>query len=324
MARLLDKLQGHTDTLKPLIEAAARDRLAPTMIFAGPSGIGKKLAALALAQSLVCERSREGACGECGGCLRIEKQQSESLLVVEPDGAQIKIEQARDVLQFISLRSLGRARVIIIDQAHQLGPQAANALLKSLEEPPTSTFFILVTSLASALLPTIRSRSQLVRFRPLELKELRAVVGKEADEWVLKSAHGSVEQARRMMEDRAEFQEIEEAARAYLAASLGGGGLPGTEISNLRELMKDRSTHGFVASLIQGTIRDALRSRAGVEPLEADRVGAELLEAVTSLAPAHLETLSKKAIVFERDLAGNVDRGLILENFALEMSASRT
>lgn len=321
MARLLDRLQGHGTTLKPLIEAAARERLAPTLIFSGPSGIGKKLAALALAQCLVCEKSREGACGECGSCLRIEKQQSESLLVIEPDGAQIKIEQARDVLQFISLRSLGRARVIIVDQAHLLGPQAANALLKSLEEPPNGTYFILVTPLASAILPTIRSRSQLVRFRPLEIKELRAVLGKDADEWVLKSARGSVETARRMMEEREEFQEIENAARAYLAASLGG--FPGVEISNLREMMKDRATHGFVSGFIQGTIRDALRSRAGVEPLEADRVGRDLLQAVTSLSPQRLENLSKRAIEFERDLAGNVDRGLILENFALEMAASQ-
>lgn len=320
MARLLDSLKGHGPTLQPLIEAASRDRLAPTLVFSGPSGIGKKLAALALAQALVCEKSRDDACGECGSCLRIEKRQSESLLVVEPDGAQIKIEQARDVLQFISLRSLGRSRVIVIDQAHLLGPQAANALLKSLEEPPNGTFFILVTPLASAILPTIRSRSQMVRFRPLEIPELRSILGKDADEWVLKSARGSVENARRMMEDREEFQELEGAARAYLAASLGAQGFPGTEISNLRELMKDRSTHGFVSSLIQGTIRDALRTRAGIEPLEGERLGAGLLEAMASLSPARLELLSKKAIEFERDLAGNVDRGLVLENFALAMS----
>ncbi|MEK7357797.1 MAG: DNA polymerase III subunit, partial [Bdellovibrionota bacterium] len=226
MARLLDRLQGHGSVLKPLIEAAARERLAPTLIFNGPSGVGKRLAALALAQSLVCEKSRDAACGECGGCLRIERGQSESLLVIEPDGAQIKIEQARDVLQFISLRALGRARVIVIDQAHLLGPQAANALLKSLEEPPSGTYFILVTPLASAILPTIRSRSQLVRFAPLDVKSLRAVLGANADEWVLRSARGSVETARRMMEDRAEFHEIETATRAYLGASLQGRGIP--------------------------------------------------------------------------------------------------
>ncbi|MEK7355502.1 MAG: hypothetical protein AAB250_03590, partial [Bdellovibrionota bacterium] len=97
-------------------------------------------------------------------------------------------------------------------------------------------------------------------------------------------------------------------------------GLPGTEISNLREMLKDRSAHGFVASLIQGTIRDGMRVRAGVEPLEADRVGSDLMSSISSLAPGKLEKLSKKAIEFERDLAGNVDRGLILENFSLEMA----
>lgn len=307
VARLIDQLKGHAATLTPLIEAASQDRLAATLLFTGPTGIGKKLAALSLAQALVCERtvpgSNSGACGECGPCLRIEKGQSESLMIVEPAGAQIKIEQARDVLQFITLQKLGRARVVIIDQAQLMGPQGANALLKSLEEPPAGTFFILVTAMAASVLPTIRSRSQLVRFKPLSDADMRAILGKDADDWVLKSAHGSVEAAKRLLDDREEFETLENATAAYINASVQR--FPSEEISALKELLKDRSTHGFVASVIQGLVRDALK---GTSP------------AFKNVAPRNLELLAKRSLEFESDLARNVDRGLILETFAVQLS----
>jgi DNA polymerase III subunit delta' len=303
MAKLIDHLRGHKDTLKPLTEAAAQDRLAATLLFTGPAGIGKKLAALTLSQSLVCERSKTGACGECGPCLRLEKGQSESLMVVEPSGAQIKIEQARDILQFITLQKLGRSRIVLIDQAHLLGPQAANALLKSLEEPPAGTYFLLVTSMAASVLPTIRSRSQLVRFKPLADAEMRAILGKDADEWVLKSAHGSVEAAKRLLDERSDFEALEDATAAYINAAVQR--FPGEEITVLRELLKERTSHGFVASVIQGLVRDALK---GSNP------------AFKGIAPRKLETLAQKSLEFETDLARNVDRGLILETFAVELA----
>ena len=302
MARLIDQLKGHKETLKPLIEAAANDRLASTLLFAGPSGVGKKMAALALAQSLVCEKSKTGACGECGSCLRIERGQSESLMIVEPAGAQIKIEQARDVLQFITLQKLARSRIVIIDQAHLMGPQAANALLKSLEEPPAGTYFILVTSMAASVLATIRSRSQLVRFKPLSNSDLKAILGADADEWVLASAQGSVEVARRLLDERADFEALENATGASITAAVQR--FPGEEITDLKELMKDRSTHGFVASLLQGMVRDALK---GESP------------AFKNVSPQKLETLAQRSLDFESDLARNVDRGLVLETFAVEL-----
>ncbi|MES2857033.1 MAG: AAA family ATPase [Bdellovibrionota bacterium] len=320
MARLIDKLIGHRATLDPLLEAAKNDRLAATLIFSGPSGIGKRVAALALAQALVCEKQETTGCGVCGACLRIEKESSESLLEIKPDGAQIKIDQAREVLQFLMLRGLGRARVIIIDQAHLLGPQAANALLKSLEEPPAGTHFILITGMAASVLPTIRSRSQMVRFKPLSDSELKTILGKDADEWVVRSARGSVESARRLLEDRAEFQEIEDATGNYLQASVSQ--FPGKEITALRDLLRERSSHGFVSSLIQGAFRDALRIQGGAKPLESR--WPKLLDALTRMPNDRVQALAQRSIEFENDLARNVDRGLLLENLALSVGGVRS
>src|SRR4051812_15628421 len=155
---IFEKINGHDQQIRALTEAVTKNRLPQSLLFVGPSGIGKKLVALGLAQVLVCERrkpSETKACGECGPCVRVARQSSEDLLFIEPQGASIKIEQAHEILRFISLRRLGRARVIIINEAQLLGPQAGNALLKSLEEPPGETFFILVTQNSGAILTTI-------------------------------------------------------------------------------------------------------------------------------------------------------------------------
>ncbi|HVK60742.1 MAG TPA: AAA family ATPase [Bdellovibrionales bacterium] len=324
MARLIDKLVGHRETLEPLFQAAANDRLASTLIFSGPSGVGKRLAALALAQALVCEKRDPHGCGECGSCLRIERhggehQSSESLLEVKPEGAQIKIDQARDVLQFLMLRSLGRSRVILIDQAHLLGPQAANALLKSLEEPPPGTHFILITGQAASVLPTIRSRSQMVRFKPLSDEEIKKILGKDADPWVVRSARGSVESARHLLDEREEFESIEEATGSYLSASLST--FPSKEITTLRDLLRERGSHGFISGLIQGVMRDALRIQGGAQPL--DSRWPKLLNAIAAFPNERVQELAEKSLEFENDLARNVDRGLLLENFAFRLANNR-
>lgn len=318
---LWKQLEGHQLTLTPLLQANSTEKLAGTLLFAGPSGIGKKFAALALAQALVCEtpfsEREEGAgCGVCGACQRIATGQSEALMVVEPQGAQIKIEQARDILQFITLQKLGRARIILIDQAHLLGPQSGNALLKSLEEPPAGTHFVLISHLPNSILATLRSRSQLVRFKPLDDAAMKRLVP-EADDWLLKSASGSVEAAHRLSEERKEFEDIENAVAHYLKAALSG--FPGDEIAVLRELLKDRSAHGFVASLIQRSVTEAMKLKSGLKLARAT----DLQKALAQKSARTLDRLATKSLDLEADLARNVDRGLLLEAFAIELGRAR-
>jgi len=318
MARLVDRIQGNREVHEPLFDAVRRGRLASTMLFAGPSGVGKKLFALALAQTLACERGQVPACGECGACLRIEKGQSESLLVIAPEGAGIKIEQSRDILQFISLQKLGRARVIVIDEAHLLNSQSANALLKSLEEPPADTYFILITPLEAAVLATIRSRSQLARFRVLSAEELSAVLGPDADPWVVDASLGSVEAAHRLLESRDEFRELDEATLAYVMAALSR--FPVDETSRLKDLTKDKTAQNFATSAIQGGLRNALRMQAGVEPRPQSEPWMNFARYAASFAPRDLETVVAWSLTLGPEMARNIDRGLLLENFALEIN----
>jgi DNA polymerase-3 subunit delta' len=143
--------------------------LPPSLIFAGPSGIGKRETAIALAQELNCPATGDpaaAACGSCAVCTRIARGVHPDVLIVEPgDSGSIKIEQVRDLIERAAYRPFeGKRRVVIIDEADTLMAAAQNALLKTLEEPPSSSMFVLVTSRPDALLGTLRSRCIQLRF----------------------------------------------------------------------------------------------------------------------------------------------------------------
>lgn len=177
MARLMEQLVGHDRQKKQLVEALRADHCPSTLIFAGPSGVGKKLLARALLQSLNCQKSPE-ACGECSTCLRVLEAKNEMIFELgREDKTVIAVESVRELQRTLSLQSPQKARMVIIDPADALSPASANALLKLLEEAPTRTFFVLITERVQALLPTLRSRSALVRFQRLTKEDLGRVAG---------------------------------------------------------------------------------------------------------------------------------------------------
>ena len=174
---------GHRRLVGLLSRSVRRESLPPSLIFAGHAGVGKRLAAAATAQALNCIAPLTGsdeldACGVCAACTRIARGVHPDVLVVVPgDNGSIRIEQVRDVIDRAAYRPFeGRRRVVIFDEADALVPPAQNALLKTLEEPPPSSVFILVTSRPDLLLPTVRSRCPLLRFRPLDPQEVAAAL----------------------------------------------------------------------------------------------------------------------------------------------------
>jgi DNA polymerase III subunit delta' len=160
---------GHERIKGVLARALRQGRFPNALLFAGPSGVGKRTVALAAARALLCERGREGdLCGKCRACARSGRGLHPDLAIVEPATAVIKIDQVRDAVREIQLPPFeARDRAFIVDDADVMTEQAQNALLKSLEEPKATSHVFLVTASPQALLPTIRSRCPLLRFGPL-------------------------------------------------------------------------------------------------------------------------------------------------------------
>jgi DNA polymerase-3 subunit delta' len=187
-------LAGHRRTLALLTRSVALGSLPPSLIFAGPDGVGKRLTAVALAQALNCPTPGRDlpldagtvlpldACGACPSCRRIARHVHPDLILIAPDEdtGNTRIDEIRPLIERLGYRPFeARWRVVIIDEAETLVAAAQNALLKTLEEPPTGTMFVLVTSRPDALLATVRSRCPQIRFGPLAASDVARVL--EAD-----------------------------------------------------------------------------------------------------------------------------------------------
>lgn len=172
-------LPWHQAHLERLREEGAR--LPHALLVRGPAGIGKLEFAQTLAKALLCERSDQQAlaCGRCSACGWVEQRSHPDLRLLEPESlldreeeeggekkkasVQISVDQVRALSEFVSLSShRGRAKVVVIHPAEALNPSAGNALLKSLEEPPPATYFLLVSHRWHQLLATIKSRCRQV------------------------------------------------------------------------------------------------------------------------------------------------------------------
>lgn len=157
-----------TSNWQSLTTSQQNKRLGHGLLFHGAEGIGKKAFAIEFAHWLMCEQPLEDkACGQCKSCKLIQADSNPDLLTLYPEeeGKAIKVDQVRELIQKVSLTSHGSGyRVIIISPADALNINASNSLLKTLEEPPANTILILISDNPSKLMPTIRSRTQMVRF----------------------------------------------------------------------------------------------------------------------------------------------------------------
>lgn len=183
-----DRIRGQEAAVDQLRAALASGRVSHAYLFHGPEGTGRSLAAFEFARAINCGADRpdaEGgypgdACGACLSCRRMEHGTHPDFHVLDlgtKGGESVGIEQVRQLIGDVSLRpTAGRRKVYVIPAANRLSPPAAHTILKTLEEPPPYVTLILVTPEVSEMLPTVISRCQLVRFRPLPDEVLESLM----------------------------------------------------------------------------------------------------------------------------------------------------
>ncbi|MCA9772235.1 MAG: DNA polymerase III subunit delta' [Myxococcales bacterium] len=179
----LDAIIGHAETLRRLVDAAERGRLAQAYLFQGLSGVGKRLAARALFAALHCPERAGDFCGECPICRRVMGGEHPDVHELPPDErGVIKIDAVRELQHRLAYQPFeGHWKLGIIDEAHRMNTAAANALLKTLEEPPAATTLVLVSQAPAALPATILSRVQRVSFRALRPEEIERLLAADPE-----------------------------------------------------------------------------------------------------------------------------------------------
>jgi DNA polymerase III subunit delta' len=284
---------GQDRAICDLTRALEQRRLPHALLFAGPAGVGKGLAAIELAKSVLCAKAKLLACGRCPSCHRVDALTHADLnIVTVPEGkSEIPVEGIRALSARLAESPLeGTRKVAIIDPADRMSPEGQNGFLKTLEEPPADTTIILVAENTDALLPTVRSRCRRITFVPLAqdaveafLKERGAAAPTAATLAML--AQGSPGEAIRLM-DGTFAEDRGGVVRAILAAGPGSE----QEIAELiasggsskgkRALKERRSDAVAMLSALHSVIVDALRVKSGA-PVRAN---ADLAHAIKAFA----------------------------------------
>ena len=182
MADAFENILGQPKVREFLRASVMHDRVSHAYLFTGPTGSNKMQAAYALAQAVMCPKGpsgpRGGQCGACDACGRILRRKHPDVVLMNPEGAGgYLVDQIRELVASAPLAPIqAKRKVYIVNEADRLGTQAANAFLKTLEEPPSDVVFILLARMRDGVLPTIVSRCQVVPFRHIPASEAAGIL----------------------------------------------------------------------------------------------------------------------------------------------------
>ena len=345
---MFSKLIGNEGIKLTLRRLAASGRIPNSMLLSGDEGVGKRHFAIEIAKSIVCREPAEGeACDICAPCRRAEsftfpkeekKDDFERVFFSEHPDVGIVVPFNRNIL-VAAIRHLeseanfrpyeGKARIFIIDEADKMNDSAANALLKTLEEPPPTTYIFLVTSRPDKLLPTIRSRCQSLRFIPVSASEIenyliseRAFTHDEA-RLAARLSRGSLSRALSMQMEG--IRKNRDSMMKLLTAALEGRGLAAAlKVTESMNGAKDKSTFEESLDILQSLIHDVwgLRVSGGSSQV----VNTDLESALLTLSqdagnidlPGWLDLIDS----IRADLQININRKIAADALAVNMAAT--
>lgn len=264
-------IAGHEHVKELLRRAVRYGRLPHAYLFYGPDGVGKRSTALALYAFLECEDPQpQDSCGVCASCQRVDSLLHPDLHLVSPSGTSIGIEAVRSVVSTVIFEPFeGDWKAVVIDNAHLMTLEAANAALKTLEEPPPKTLFVLVTPCPDLLPRTVISRTFQVAFGPVPNQDIEAVIRKRRPEareeeiyGALSLARGSVGMALSALDSEA-VRERRDFLMAFLSAPREG---VAERLRFSEGLVSQKGETSQYLRLIASVLSDLCLIAAGLEP----------------------------------------------------------
>jgi len=316
------RIHGHEVAIRFLQNVVRAGRPAPAYLLEGPPSVGKRAVAVEFARSLLCPRRGEDACPDCRKAAEGTHPHLYQLQR-DPPKQNIAVEQVKEMQSALALKPMFPSpRVILIDEADTLSEEGMNALLKTLEEPPLRSIFVLIASAPETLLPTIRSRCQRVRFSALDETEVRAALaaaGFPADHALLAArlCGGRIGQALSRQEEIS-------ALKARLDDALGrlhrGDFNPLVEsVTRIRNPRQARAEAEQLLDLLLLSFREMFRARvAGVAP-DPVLVPEAAAGAFGSLPEEELSRRLEILLDHRRFLDLNANVGLTVENALLRL-----
>jgi DNA polymerase-3 subunit delta' len=307
------------------------------MLFTGPEGIGKRTFAVALAQALLCERSeptRLDPCGKCPSCLQVEADTHPDVLFVRrPEERQdLPIAVIRKLCLDLGMKPMrGSRRVAIVDDADELNEEAANAFLKTLEEPPPGSVLILIGTAAELQLDTIVSRCRVVRFDPLPESELALLLRDQglaespADAARLaRMGEGSVTRARGLANPELTAFRRELIDAVCAPTGFDAPGLGRKLDAFAREAGKESVQHRARASFLVGELawlfRGTLWQTAGVEPPAGDSHDRRAIASLGArLEPEDFFILADRCLTADYHISRNVNLAAVFDSLMYDL-----
>jgi len=337
---------GQPHALERVRNFLAVRRMSHGTAIVGPRGTGKKLLALSLAKAHYCLNEKDDFCDQCVNCLRIAHGNHPDVYLLElaSNEPRYKIERLRsEFLEHIYISSVeGGPKFFIVDEANKLLAIGQNAILKTLEEPPEATHILLLAEELSSLLPTVRSRVQVIHMRPLPQRDLETIAKSEnpdadpeAVALATRFARGSAERVREILSDdnylEAKRMVVDALAKINPKKILGSAEILIKAVgsvafaSDIGQRHQRRAKAAAVLDIIVIALRDAAMRDAGAD--ETRIMNIDQLDAVDALASRlGLENILKMSRFIQdarQKMIINVNIDMMLKQMVLELAASQ-
>jgi DNA polymerase III subunit delta' len=344
---MLERIAGNQHAKQVLKRMLVSGRVPGALLFAGEPGIGKKLFALEVAKAVNCRSPRQSeACDECPSCLRIAQLNNPDStdgdeflriiwtnhpdvgLLLPPPGRFLRVGQMREVEREANFRPYeGRARFFLIDEADRFNDSSANALLKTLEEPPPTSHIILLTSRPATLLATVRSRCQLVQLAPLTAAEIETVLvarGISKADARLRSriANGSLGQS--LSQDPEGYRTQRQAMLEVLNAAVLTEDRSRLLRTSEQMAARQKGEYESLLVVLEVLIRDAWLLSLGMPraAIVNDDLHRDLAEIAQTLEPARAAGWLDRIEDLRDQLLVNVNRKIVTDALVLGMAAA--